>query len=270
MTTETLTPAELEMIKIKREQDALALKKAEAEKALQLEKDIDLKKQHIARIVKSDEAQIAAAKEFQAELGPLYVVEIDAKTNESVVMDKEEVFWSEKYLKQTAVIKRHFGTYKIHVNEYKTYSSKWDNRGTFKGYRMYVSGPGLDYKQETRSYTRTSKVNEIILDAIREIERIEYIENCKKSALSTAVNQMQKTYPGATVKVDYEYSKSYGKSTIGTKYDTVQITFLNGASIKYRVYPDGSLSTLNIMLPGKDAYANMAQLNQMNFNLINQ
>lgn len=268
MTTETLTPAELEMIKIKREQDALALKKAAAEKALQLEKDIELKKQHIAQIVKASDAQVAAAKELQAELGPLYVVEIDAKTNESVVMDKEEVFWSEKYLKQTAVIKR--GAYKIHVREYKTYSSKWDNRGTFKGYRMYVSGPGLDYKQETRSYTRTSKVNEIILDAIKEIERIEYIETCKKSALSTVVKQMQKTYPGATVKVDYEYTKSYGKSTIGTKYDTVQITFLNGASSKYRVYPDGSLSTISIMLPGKDAYANMEQLNQMNFNLINQ
>ena len=35
-----LTPAELEMIKVKREQEALAKKEAEAKQAIQLEKDI--------------------------------------------------------------------------------------------------------------------------------------------------------------------------------------------------------------------------------------
>ena len=265
MTTETLTPAELEMIKVKREQDALALKKAEAEKALHLEKAINGKKSWIETWTKADTSQIKAAKDYLAEFASnQYTLEIDAKTDEAKVMDNDEVVWSEKYLRQTAVIKR--GAYKIRVTEYRTYSSKWDSKGTFKGYRMYVSGPKIDFKQESRAYARVSTVNQIIDDAIKQIEREQYMEQCKKDAVRTTVEQMQAKYPKAIVEVGYEFTKSYGpRYQTPTKFDTVKVTLENGVSVKYRVYPDGQLGRLDIVFPKHDAWDLLDTLNQMNF-----
>jgi hypothetical protein len=265
MTAETLTPAELKMIKLKREQDALALKKVEAEKALQLEKDIKEQTSRLNINVTKDKEQIAEAQRLAKELGAGFKVVISSRDEVYSVTGgyinpedpkaadyRREILWKQTVKREEAYIKHDKG-YSIRVNEYRTYSSKWDTRGTNKGYRMFISGPQIEYKDENRAYGRVSTVREKITDAIAELARLNYIASLKKDALATTISRMKSEYPDATVESGYDFTKVYGKAHhLGTQYDTATITFPNGIRIVYRVYPDGSLSQTKITFPKQD------------------
>lgn len=270
--TVELTPAELEMIKVKREQEALAKKEAEAKQAIQLEKDIKAKEEYIAKTIAKDSAQVAAANNFQKELGGMYVVEIKQWNEEVKVMgdyiNKEEGFdrhtlWSKTFTRQSASIKR--GSYYISVAEHITYSSS-GSRGTSKGYKMQLSGPGIE--SYNRSYTRASKVNEIIKAAIDAADAHKKAEEAKKNALQATVDRFKAEYPDSEITTDRGYERSYGsrRYSDGTHYDMVCVKFANGARIAYRVYGDGSLSRVSFNLPGaKDEATFMKNLSQMKF-----
>ena len=71
-----LTPAELEMVALIREKEALAKKEADAKKALQLEKDIADQKARITKITIKDAAQVKACQDFNVEFDNQYSVVI--------------------------------------------------------------------------------------------------------------------------------------------------------------------------------------------------
>ena len=280
MTELELTPAELEMIRVKREQFELAKKEEEAKQAIQLEKDIKAKEEYITKTIAKDAEQIAAAKAYQAELGGMYAVQIKEWEEEVKVMgdyiNREEGFdrhtlWSKTFTRQTAWIVR--GSYKIKVEEQITYSSKWSSRskwyshGTSQGYKMYISGPGLDWKQERRAYARVTKVNEVIKAAIDKIDYERKMAEAKKNAVQTTVDRFTAEYPDAEVTTDKGWESGYGsRKYISTPYDIVRVKFANGCSISYRVYGDGSLLRLAFNLPGaKDEATFRNNLSQMKF-----
>lgn len=274
--TVELTPAELEMIRVKREQFELAKKEEEAKKAIQLEKDIKSKEEYIAKTMAKDSVQVAATNNFQKELGGMYVVEIK-QWNEEVKITGEyinkadpskdgyerEVLWSKTFTRQSASIKR--GSYYISVAEHITYSRSW-SCGTSKGYKMQLSGPGIE--SYNRSYTRASKVNEVIKAAMDQIDYEKKAAEAKKNALQTTVDKFKAEYPDAEVITERGYERSYGSRRFsdGTHYDMVCVKFANGARIAYRVYGDGSLSRVSFNLPGaKDEATFMKNLSQMKF-----
>ena len=268
-----LTPAELEMIRVKREQMELAKKEEEAKKAIQLEKDIKGKEEYITKTEAKDDAQIAAANEYAADLGGMYTVEIKEWEEEVKVMgdyiNKEEgfdrhVLWVKTFTRKFAWIVR--GDYKIKVEEQVTYG-KWSTRGTSQGYKMYISGPGIEWKQERRAYARTAKVNEVIKAAMDQIDYEKKVAEAKKNALQTTVDRFKAEYPDAEVTTDKGYERSYGSRRHEcTYYDMVRVKFANGCSISYRVYGDGSLGRVSFNLPGKgDEATFMKNLSQMKF-----
>lgn len=278
MTELELTPAELEMIRVKREQFELAKKEEEAKKAIQLEKDIKAKEEYITKTIAKDAEQIAAAKAYQADLGSMYTVEIKEWEEEVKVTGEyinkadpskdgyeREVLWSKTFTRQFAWIVR--GSYKIKVEEQITYSSKWSSRGTSQGYKMYISGPGIEWKQERRAYARVAKVNEVIKAAIDQIDYEMKAAEAKKNALQTTVDRFTAEYPDAEVTTDKGWTQGYGsRRHISTPYDIVRVKFANGCSIGYRVYGDGSLSRLAFNLPAaKDESTFMKNLSQMKF-----
>lgn len=274
MTEIELTPAELEMIRVKREQFELAKKEEEAKQAIQLEKDIKAKEEYITKTMAKDAEQIDAVNEFQKELGGMYVVEIREWNEEVKVMgeyiNREEGFdrhtlWSKTFTRQFACIVR--GSYKIKVEEQITYSSKWSSRGTSKGYKMYISGPGIEWNQERRAYARVTKVNEVIKAAINQIDYERNLAEAKKNAVQTTVDRFTAEYPDAEVTTDKGYERSYGSRRHECSYyDMVRVKFANGCNISYRVYGDGSLSRLGFNLPGaKDEDTFMKNLSQMKF-----
>lgn len=272
-----LTPAELEMVALIREKEALAKKEAEAKKALELEKDIKAKQDGIAANKKKDLEQIAAAKKYLLDFDTTqYSLVINTKQETVQVMgdyiDKENGFdrhilWSEVYGRQWAVISHKDGQ-KVKVEEQIVYSSSWRSRGESKGYKMYISGPGIEYKQEGQALSRVKSVMEKIKAANESIAYTKKKEENKRNSLQATVDRFKAEYPDAEVTTDYSYDKGYDGRyySSGERYDIVRVKFVNGAQIGYRVYPDGSLSRLSFNLPGaKDEDTFRNNLSQMNF-----
>ena len=273
-----LTPAELEMVALIREKEALAKKEADAKKALQLEKDIADQKARITKITIKDAAQVKACQDFNVEFDNQYSVVI--KTWEEIAVVKgeyidpehkdgnyeRETFWQGDIARQSATIKHKAG-YTIQVEEQIVYSSSWRSTGTSKGYKMYVSGPGIEYKQERQALSRVTSVMEKVTKAMEKVaDEIAY-KNRQKGALQTTVDKFKAEYPDAEVITDNGYERAHGRSySGGTTYDMVRVKFVNGAQIAYRVYADGSLSRVSFNLPGyKDEAAFMKNLSQMKF-----
>ena len=186
-------------------------------------------------------------------------------------IDKENGFdrhilWSEVYERQGAVISHKDGQ-KVKVEEQIVYSSSWRSRGESKGYKMYICGPGIDYKQEGQALSRVKSVMEKIKVANDNIAYLAKHEENKKNALQVTVDRFKADYPDAEVTTDRGYERAHGRTySGGTTYDMVRVKFVNGAQIAYRVYADGSLSRVSFNLPGsKDEASFMKNLSQMNF-----
>jgi len=162
-----LTPAELEMIAVIREKDLVAKKEAEAKKALELEKSIEAKWDYIYRTKAKDQEQVAAARKYLLDFDTTQY-SLDIKTWEETAqvmgdyIDKDNGFdrhieWSEVFERQSAIIS-HKGGQKVKVDEQIVYSSSWRSKGESKGYKMYICGPGIDYKQEGQALSRVKSV----------------------------------------------------------------------------------------------------------------
>jgi len=278
MKTLELTPAELEMIKINREKAELAAKEAAAKKQVQLEKDIAGRKELMQKTMKMDADQVKATQDFCNSLGAGYKLEIATREEKVIVTGdytnpedpasdgyRREIVWQDAFNRQSAKIV--YKGYSIRVEEQIVYSSKWASRGTSNGFKMYVSGPGLNWKDESRAYTRITTVKAKIKDAIDSIKAEEDYKNKQKGALQLTVDKFQSEYPDAEVSTDKGYERGYGRSYAdGITYDKVSIKFANGASIAYRVYADGSLSRVSFNLPAsKDEATFRNNLSQMKF-----
>jgi hypothetical protein len=271
-----LTPAELEMIALKREQEVLAAKHTETVKAIQLEKDIKAKQDYITATKTKDAEQVKAAKNYLIAFDHQYSLDIKTWKETVQVMgdyiDKDNGFdrhieWSEEFERQSASISHKYGQ-QIKVEEQIVYSSKWSSRGTSKGYKMYISGVGIEWKQQGQALSKVKSVMEKITAAIDKLDNARKREENKKNALQTTVDRFKAEYPDAEVTTDYAYDKGYGSRNYsgGERYDIVRTKFVNGAQISYRVYPDGSLSRYSFNLPGaKDEDTFRNNLSQMNF-----
>jgi hypothetical protein len=276
MILEVLTPAELELISLKREKDALAKKETEAKAALELEKNIKAKQDMITANKKKDQEQIAAAKKYFIDFDiTQYSLEIRTSTVTEQIMgdyiNKENGFdrhilWSEEYERLKAVIVHKDGQ-RVKVEEQIVYSSSWRSNGTSKGYKMYIWGPGIEYKQEQQALYRVKSVMEKIKTANDLIESKRKHEENKKNALQTTVDRFMAEYPDAVVTTDYAFVKNNNKSySSGERYDVVRVKFANGAQISYRVWADGSLNRVSLNLPdAKNEASFMKNLSQMNF-----
>ena len=275
-----LTPAELEMIALKREQEVLAAKHTETVKAIQLEKDIKAKQDYITATKNKDAEQVKAAKNYLIAFDHQYSLDIKTWKETVQVMgdyiNKDNGFdrhieWSEEFERQSASISHKYGQ-QIKVEEQIVYSSKWSSRGTSKGYKMYISGVGIEWKQQGQALSKVKSVMEKITAAIDKLDNARKREENKKNALQTTVDRFKAEYPDAEVTTDYGYESSYDSRgrrsnySNGNRYDIVRTKFVNGAQIAYKVYPDGSLSRVSFNLPGsKDEDTFRNNLSQMNF-----
>ena len=275
-----LTPAEKEMIALKREQAALAAKHDATVKAIQLEKDIKAKQDYITATKNKDAEQVKAAKNYLIAFDHQYSLDIKTWKETVQVMgdyiNKDNGFdrhieWSEEFERQSASISHKYGQ-QIKVEEQIVYSSKWSSRGTSKGYKMYISGVGIEWKQQGQALSKVKSVMEKITAAIDKLDNARKREENKKNALQTTVDRFKAEYPDAEVTTDYGYESSYDSRgrrsnySNGERYDIVRTKFVNGAQIAYKVYPDGSLSRVSFNLPGsKDEDTFRNNLSQMNF-----
>lgn len=263
MNTINLTPAELEMIQVKRQQEELAAKEKAAQKQLAIENEIKRAQVQVEGYVKRDAQQNAAARDFAATVaGCKVVVETDKKKyNVTYGGETVKVF---NYTETNVYLT--LNGYTIRVNEHIVYS-KWSYRGSSKGYKMYVFGPGIDYKTSQRGYKNGKKVVELIEETIEQRKAQELYKNKQRNAIETAVADLNTQFPTAKVVAGRGYKiNHYGSpSSRYQKYDKIDVVLENGVEVEYRVYANGTLERMSLKFPSHNATDLLSQLNEMKF-----
>jgi hypothetical protein len=266
MTTEIqLTPAELEMIKIKREQQELKKKEDELLEQAQLEKDIAYAEKNAAKKIADDNDQINATLDFFKHFPKEYTYIVDEFEDRVQVArwNKEskqsDVVWIKTFTRRKARFKN--GLYGVAVS-WHTPNSRFKIAGEWK---MFITGPGFIFGN--KGYTRYKTVIEKIKEVNDGIAAKAKLEDDKKDAVKTAFKQITDTYPNATVVIGESGDRhNYGRKSEWVSYPTIAVNFDNGVMIKYRVYPDGSLGRKEITFPNQNAWSLMDAMSKLSFN----
>ena len=263
MKTIQLTPAELELIQVKRQQEELAAQEATVKNQLAIEQEIARVKLQVDGYIKQEAQQVKAAGEFALQI-PSSVLRIDARDLKAEVTYSGELVDTIKYQEQVAYLA--IGDYKISVKEHMVYS-KYSYRGSSRGYKMYVSGQGIDYKTANRGYKNAKKVVELIEDTIEEIKAKEVHANKQKNAIQTAIAELTQQFPDATIKQERGYKINYHSSASNRyqEYDKLIVVLKNEIVIEYQVYSDGQLSRIGITFPKHETIELISMLNNMEF-----
>jgi hypothetical protein len=276
-TTVELTPAEIELIQLRREQEELAKKEAELKKAAKLEADIESQKKHIAKLLQQDAEQVQAAHSFNIELGGNWQVIVNEKMEKFTVKGEytnpenpgkadyeREILWYTEELRRSAYIQYTPNpTFKIEIKEHWV-SSRHSYRSSNKGYKMFLYGPDVDYKYQQKALIKAKTVNEKVQELVDAANAKLQMAAKQKSAVETTVEKMSALYPDATIEKGTGYERTgSGRRTDYFNYDQVVISFTNGIKITYRVYSDGSLGRKDITFNVKDSWELMDKLAKM-------
>ena len=275
METLNLTPAEQELIRINREAEALKQQKREAELAQQLEKDIAAKQKAIAQDQATDQAQIAAAKQFVTALGTDWKLNLQSReqlyevTQYSNPKDpssnryERETVWQQTVTRNSAVIGSTDGKYVISVVLHNTYYSGY--RGGIKSsqWKMQINGPGVDWKTSQRYYSNAKTINDKIQGIRKALQNEQDLKQRQASAIEQTRIRLQQQYPDAVIATKTESERSWGGKWINT--DVVTIKFTNGIELKYQVYADGSLSRKDIVFGNVKPDQVIAAMSQLQF-----
>lgn len=264
MTEIQLTPAELEMITIKREQEELAKKEQQLKAQLKLQTEIAAAENSIAILIAEDDAQIAAAKAFGPKL-PGWNFEIKTRSEQKMVKNSwkdVDPIWSKTFERRTALYT--YKTFSIEVSKHIVYTiSSWRSVGTDKGYKMSLLGPDVEWSYRNKKLTNPATI----------IAKVAQIESAKKAkeeakakqltAVESTIAKLKATYNDATIVegTSGSYSNPHSRRD-WISYPTVTVTLANGVKVEYRIYSDGSLGRLDITFPNqKDAYSLLSALN---------
>jgi hypothetical protein len=266
MKTIELTPAELELIQVKRQQEELAAQEAAVQNQLAIEKEIARVKLQVEGYIKKEAQQVKAAAEFALQI-PSSILHINSRDLEAKATYKSEVVETIKYQEEVAHLT--IGEYKVSVREHIVYG-KYSYRGSSKGYKMYVSGKGIDYKTENRGYKNTQKVVELIEETVEAIKAQELYKNKQRNAVQNAVANLTEQFPNAKINSGRgcKINPYSTPSNRYTEYDEIVVVLENGIEVKYRVYENGELSRTDLRFPNSNATQLLSQLNEMNFSSV--
>lgn len=267
----TLTQSEIEMIQVKREQEALKEREAQLKKAAANEKEILARKAQMKKDLEASKAQVAATKAFLEEFMGSWKLRIDTENKKYEVKNylgdfKYEDVWEEYQPLESACIVNDKG-YRVSVAEHVTSGDSWGYGQRNLGYKMYLSGPGVEYKYERKALGRVSTLIKKYDEVREQIRREAEMKAKKASAVETTVAKMKELYPDANVVAGTSGKYTdYGRRNWET-FDTATITFANGIKIVYRVYPDASLGRIEMYFPKMEtAYDMMDVMNSVTFN----
>jgi hypothetical protein len=267
----TLTQTEIEMIQLKREQEALKDRETLLKKAAENEKQIQAQKSQMKKNLDYSRAQVAATKDYLEEFMGGWKLQIDTQNVKYEVRNylgnnKWESVWEEYQLQEVARIVN--GRYTVTVKEHITSGDRWGYGQKNLGFKMFLSGPSIEWGYEKKALARVStliKKYDEVTEAI--LYRAEQVQK-QASAKDRTIAKMKELYPDATVEGGEggEYANPY-KRNGWIQYDTVTITFANGIKIKYRVYADMSLGRKEMTFPKMEtAYDLMDVMNNVTFN----
>jgi hypothetical protein len=269
-----LTAAELKLIENKRKQDALAQEAKALQNAARLEIEIIQNEKAILKDQVDNNAQVDAAIDFEMQLKKL-------NPNYKLVKKEREVIRriTGEYLPDTKNYEREIlkefkftitdchitleGTpFKIDIKKHLVYGDKWSSKVTDKGYKMQLFGGGF-YNEKLLTNPKT--LNKKIEDKLQEDKEREEAKLKKANALEFVFENLSNLYPDAAINKGTEWLRNTWSKDGGEMIDKIEVKLANGIYIKYRVYPDKSISRMEITFPIKDNYQLLEVINGITF-----
>lgn len=247
MTQIELSQEELDLIQAKREEEAAR----EKVKQDRIQADIAKGKANIAKRVEESKKQNAAAESFLKELGEGWTAHTDTHKSGERVYWGGELVWEEIYNCDNVYLK--YGDYKVTVYTHTVYSGTW-GRGANKGYKMFVSGPGIEYGYSQKALSKAATVNKKVQERIQIAKDVEERKKSKQTAVETAVSDLKMKFPEAVVTAFKDWTRGHSKSGY-REYDKLVVKLKNGIELHYEVYSDGRLGRLNVLFSCQDEIA---------------
>ncbi len=236
-----LTPAELEMIAVKRQQDELKKKEDEVRKQVQHEKNIVIEKEKIAKFISSMETQRVATHNFLSQLKalkmeesiPRYSLLEEDKEQKFELYDYEgnekKVYFTESvpFILTKIAVKE---GYSIKVEEYFTSSSSWSTRRESHGHRMFLCGAGWEVERKALKNPKTmnDKIQSLVDSQIYRKEQ----QQQKSTAREQALELLTAKYPNTIITHDYSIS-SHNRGRDHSTTEFYKVTFENGLCVKF-------------------------------------
>jgi len=258
-----LTTAELALIENARKQEVLAKEAKALQNAARLEKGIIEEEAAIRKEQNSNNAQVDAAIEFEKQLkklNPNYKLVKEEKELTRYIKGEylpdtkdyeREILKEFKYTITQAHIILEGNPFRIDVKKHFVYSNNWSTRGTDKGYKMELIGGGF-YNE--RLLTNPKTLNKKIEDKIQSDKDKEEAKIKKANALEYVSENLSNLYPDAIINTGREWLASKWDKSGGETIDIVGVKLANGIKMKFRVYPDKSISRMELILPTKNNY----------------
>jgi len=267
--TLTLTTAELALIENARKQEILNQEAKALQNAAKLEKDIIEAEAAIKKELAENNDQVEAATEFLKQLeklNPKYkLIQEDAIITRQIKGEylpdtkyEREILKEIKYNSTLAHITLEGTPFKIEVKKHFVYGNSWSSRATDKGYKMLLIGGGF-YNERLLSNPKT--LNKKIEDKQEEDRSRAEAKIKKASAVEFVFDNLSIQYPDAIIIKGTEWIRNNWNKQGGETIDIVGVKLANGIKMKFRVYPDKSISKLELILPVKDNYQLLELMN---------
>ena len=243
--TITLSEAEIEVIKAKREKEAADKKLEEAEnKKMEARKIAEMKEKIVQFKEKSQRHEAAVADFFNAfeakAPGKYNIVTNNASStfeaNNGYASKEKKVVYATEIVTvpDSKIVLMADPSYYITVKKHEVYHRS-SFRATNNGLKMFITRAAGYDRVENRAYSSPKKVNEKIDERIAAVKNQIAASKKKASAQEQAIVKLTETYPNAEVKTGTYYSThavSYRRRST-TEIPVVKVTFPNGTTIKY-------------------------------------
>jgi hypothetical protein len=266
MTTENLTPEEMQLIELRRKEAALKKEQEEIQAQLRLSKDIEYAVKHIDAEIAQGEKQVAAAQKFFNDFSENYELKITETDKTKTVEGKytnpdnprennyeREVLWKKEYKVRNAYIKHKLSNAQIFIKEHFVYS-KFSSEN--KGFKMFIF-----YNAKDTAYTNTKTVMQKIEDNIKAQQEKAEQENKVKNAKQQLVEAWSNVDGVAECKEHDRYIQQYhGK---GYTIEGVKIKTQNG--IEFHLSIGGTISDVSIRTNEENRELVIKQLAQIKF-----
>ena len=247
------TAEELDMLRIKREQDALKKKEDDLKEQERLNKEIVDKRREIAAFKKSRTEYMAAADKYcqdcekhdiklkRVEIADARVFDVkryphNKPNSEDTDYDRPQIMSSESvgFVNiRLSYDKEHYADIKAH-NPWSGWSSK------FSGYKLFIEGCG--YEIERRPYTSVKTVYNKIKEHLEIKKNVQTREQLEAEGFNKAYALIKKKYLGLDGLATFEKKECWvGSGHRGSSYkvNKVVVTFSNELVVSFRFSYDG-------------------------------
>jgi hypothetical protein len=237
----SLTAQEIEMIKLKREQEENAAKQKAVAQQILRDKEIEKVKSNIEKFIELQKRKNEFAKTSVVKFNSLNK---GGNQYELIKVDRDKVFECYEYnYAQTGSTKNIYFTETVKYTHIAIHPIGFGVKDNYQYFDIEITDD-LNFNWKSKVYKAHKTLNNKIIDLILEKQTEKTKAEQLESALVTVKATLQEKYPDATL----EYNKEYIPSTWPNKYyksyyvNSYTLTFPNGLQVQFKYNENGIIS----------------------------